>query len=213
MSTNGSATKNGWENASASIGVWYANGSERKIALKLESIGPNTAPNSRAELEEILEALRQNERDDLTIESDSVSSLRAICTLSENYEDPNWSGVKSSDLLKSILIKLRTRPARATFKWVKGHADNYANNQADALANEGRISNSFMRVDEEEWLNSHPVLQDGARLQTKHIYKLADQMVHTKHHPNITPRKELQTAHSKPKSRRNHNHTPNQAKS
>jgi hypothetical protein len=83
--------------------------------------------------------------------------------------------VKNSDLLKSILIKLRTRPARTTFRWVKGHADNYGNNQADTLANEGRISNSSMRVDEEEWLNSHPVLQDGARLQTleaKHIYDL-----------------------------------------
>ena len=43
------------------------------------------------------------------------------------------------DLLKSILIRLRTRPAKTAFKGVKGHDDNYGNNEIDKLANEGRL--------------------------------------------------------------------------
>jgi ribonuclease HI len=74
--------------------------------------------NNRVELGAILETLCQNREDDLVIESDSLSSLRAICSLSEGYEDKNWTGVQNSDLLKSILIQLRTRPARTSIKWV-----------------------------------------------------------------------------------------------
>ena len=93
--------------------------------MRLENTGLRFASNSRAELGAILEALRQNERDDLEIESDSLTSLRAICNLSEKYEDinrrHNWEGIQNEDLLKSILIRLRTRKAQTYFKWVKGH--------------------------------------------------------------------------------------------
>ena len=74
---------NGWENATAGIGVWYADGSKRNIKIKIVTTGNKTASNSQAELGAILEALRQNETDDLEIESDSLTSLRAICNLSD----------------------------------------------------------------------------------------------------------------------------------
>jgi len=106
ISTDGSAIRNGWENTQAGIGVWYADGSPWNIALELKNKGENIASNSRAELGAILEALKQNETDNLNIESDSLSSLRAICNLSERYEDLNWIGVRNADLLKSILIRL-----------------------------------------------------------------------------------------------------------
>ena len=184
ISTDGSTIRNGWENASAGIGVWYEDGSGRNISMELKNNGTDIASNSRAELGAILEALRQNEEDDLEIESDSLTSLRAICTHAEKYEDQNWSGVRNSDLLKAILINLRTRPARTSFKWVKGHEDNYGNNRADALANEGRESDLVMRFDDEEWTESNAALQDGARLQAleaRHIYA-AILKWHTKKH-------------------------------
>jgi len=141
--------------------------------MSLTNHGENAASNARAELGAILEALRQNECDDLEIESDSLTSLRAICSDAEKYEDRNWLGVQNADLLKSILIKLRTRPARTAFKWVKGHDDNYGNNEADRLANEGRESEDTLRLDNEEWVKNHSALQDGARIQAlgaKHTY-------------------------------------------
>ena len=79
ISTDGSAVRNGWENASAGIGVWYNNGDQRNIRMKLQCTETNMPSNSRAELRAILKALKQNESDDLAIESDSLTSLRAIC--------------------------------------------------------------------------------------------------------------------------------------
>jgi ribonuclease HI len=173
ISTDGSALNNGWENTTAGVGVWYADNSYCNIALKLKTQGTKTVSNLRAELGAILEALRQNEDNDLVIESDSLTSLRAICNLSNTHEDLNWSGIQNADLLKGILIRLRTRLAKTSFRWVKGHANNYGNSQADHLANPGRESEFSLRADEEDWLSSHPALQDGARPQTleaKHIY-------------------------------------------
>ena len=118
---DGPAIRNVWENASAGIGVWYAHGSAQDIVLKLENQGENKASNSRAELGAILEALRQNVTDDLEVEYHSLSSLRVICNLSERYEDLNWYGIQNADLLKGILIRLRTQPAQTAFRWVKGH--------------------------------------------------------------------------------------------
>jgi len=59
------------------------------------------------------------------------------------------------------------------FKWVKGHEDNYRNNWADVLANEGRESDLVMRFNDKDWIGSNAMLQDGAMLQAlkaRHIY-------------------------------------------
>ena len=69
VNTDGSATDNRWENTKAWIGIWYTNGSRWNIALKLELHARASTSNSRAELGVILEMLRQNEMDDLLIES------------------------------------------------------------------------------------------------------------------------------------------------
>ena len=166
VNTNRSALKNGWENSSAGIGAWYADGSRRNIALKLENHMDRPASNSRAELGAILEILRRNETDDLVIESDSLTSLRAICKDSVKYEDQGWNGIQNSDLLRGILIRLRTRPAQTEFRWVKGHDENnYGNGRADALADTGREQGAVIEMDDGDWIDGHPAMQDGARLQ------------------------------------------------
>ena len=200
VNTDGSATNNGWENAKAGIGVWYADGSRRNIALKLDPRGEAYASNSRAELGAILETLRQNERDDLIIESDSLSSLKAICKDSIKYEDLNWNGIINADLLKGILIRLRTRPALTEFRWVKGHdEDNYGNSRADALADTGREQDTTVRIDDKEWIEGHSALQDGARLQAlnaKHTY-MALLKWYTKKKPPILHQEVLDEAKDK----------------
>ena len=137
--TDGSAMNNGWENALGGIGVWYKDGSRRNIARKIDTHHNKPPLNSRAELSAILETLRQNEVDDLIIQSDSLMSLTVIRKDSLKYEDQDWNGVQNSDLLKGILIRLRTRPAQTEFRLVKGHDEgNYGNSRADVLADEGR---------------------------------------------------------------------------
>ena len=174
VNTDGSATNNGWENAKGGIGVWYGDGSRRNIALKIETHHDKPPSNSRAELSAILETLRRNEIDDLLIQSDSLTSLNAICKDSLKYKDQAWNGVQNSDLLKGILIWLRTRPAQTEFQRVKGHNENnYRNSRADVLADEGREQDIPVEMDSEEWLDGHPTIQDGARLQAleaKHTY-------------------------------------------
>jgi ribonuclease HI len=115
VNTGGSAINNGWENAAGGIGVWYADGSRHNIAMKIGSYHDKPVSNSRAELSAILETLRQNETDDLIIESDSLTSLRVICKDSMKYEDIGWTDIKNTDLLKGILIRLRTRPVKMEF--------------------------------------------------------------------------------------------------
>ena len=163
-------------NGSAGIRVWYDDNSRRNISLKLVNHKEMIISNSRAELGAILQALRQNGDDKLEIESGSLSSLRAICTHSNKYEDINWLGIRNTDLLKGILIRLRTRPARTSFTWIKGHNENnYGNKRADELANKGREKNTTPEMDHEEWINNHPSLQAGAWLQAlkaKQIYAI-----------------------------------------
>jgi len=91
--------------------------------MKLMNHKSRIAFNLQAELGAILEALRQNKSDNLDIGSDSLTSLRAICSNSEKYKDPNWQGIQNADLLKGILIRLRTRLAQTAFTWVKGHKE------------------------------------------------------------------------------------------
>jgi len=46
ISTNRLVVQNGWENASAGIGVWYANGSGQNILMELKSNGTDITSNS-----------------------------------------------------------------------------------------------------------------------------------------------------------------------
>ena len=159
--------------------------------MKLDPQGEVSTSNSRAELGAILETLRQNDRDNLIIESDSLTSLRAICKDSIEYEDLNWNGVLNADLLKGILSRLRTRPALTEFRWVKGHdEDNYGNSRADALADTGREQDAMMRIDDEEWIRGHLALQDRARIQAlnaKHTYNALLKWYTKKKPPNPPP--------------------------
>jgi len=54
------------------------------------------------------------------------------------------------------------------------------------LANTGRITDSQTRMDEDIWIENHPSLQDGARLQAlgiKQIYKALIGRLSKKHNP------------------------------
>ena len=123
-----------------------------------------------------------------------------ICKDSIKYEDLNWNGIINANLLKGILIRLRTRLALTEFRWVKGHdEDNYGNSRADALADTGREQDTTVRIDDEEWIEGHSALQDRARLQAlnaKHTY-MALLKWYTKKKPPILHQEVLDEAKDK----------------
>ena len=119
---------------------------------------------------------------ELEIESDSLSSLRAICNLLK---------IRRSELVWSTKCGSPKRhppdeTSRTAFKRVRGHEDNYSNNRADVLANEGRGASTEARPDEVDWINDYSPFQDGARLQAlegSHIYYA----LHKWHTKMVTP--------------------------
>lgn len=68
INTDGSAMRNEWENASASIGVWYANGSRLDISLNLENHRNNPASNLRTKLSTIKQRRRPYNRVRFTLQ-------------------------------------------------------------------------------------------------------------------------------------------------
>jgi len=55
--------------------------------------------------------------------------------------------VRNADLIKAILISPCTRPALTTFKWVKGHKNDYEDTRAHTLVKEGRGSDAILILD------------------------------------------------------------------
>jgi ribonuclease HI/exonuclease III len=169
--TDGSAILNGWENSSAGIGIWHGHQSERNIAMKIDG---KSLTNQRAELSAILIALQSNQEENLTIMSDSLTSLRAICYEITKWEDKGWHKVDNADILQAILHELRTRPNVCRFQWVKAHEDTEGNIEADSLAETGRLSNDSVIIEEINLENSRAI-RDGAKLgklEMKDIYSI-----------------------------------------
>ena len=61
--------------------------------------------------------------------------------------------------------------------WSSGHDDNDGNNRTDALADAGRGNSSTVRLDEDDWIDSHPALQNGARLQALEASHMYDELL------------------------------------
>lgn len=73
-----------------------------------------------------------------------------------------------------ILALLRTRPGTCEFQWVKGHAENQGNIEADAQAEIGRLSDDDFLLAGSTPMNNRALL-DGAKLsalQMKDIYSI-----------------------------------------
>jgi ribonuclease HI len=99
--------------------------------------------NQRAELTAILRALEAvPHHREVLIHSDSNYAIKCVTEWHVNWLKKDWktsSGkdVENRDLVEATIeeIKLRTKHGAATkFKWVKGHATNIGNNEADKLA-------------------------------------------------------------------------------
>jgi ribonuclease HI len=110
------------------------------------------------------------------IHTDSHYSIQCLEKWFQNWEKNNWKSssgkaVENRDLIEPILARIREREscrAKTNFKWIKGHANDPGNIEADLLAVQGsRNSTPALRLenikDISATLNtSAPVDYDGA---------------------------------------------------
>jgi ribonuclease HI len=148
--TDGASSNNGYASARAGYGVFYGDNDYRNKSAALSSNEPQT--NQRAELHAIVDALRSavdspdSDSKNLRIMTDSKYSRDCLTSWADKWESNGYissSGreVQNQDLIKngrSLMKQLESQGGSIEIEHVKGHADNYGNNQADKLAVQGR---------------------------------------------------------------------------
>ena len=95
--------------------------------------------NQRTELAAILLALERNSNNNIRIFSDSTHSLTAVTRHLTKWEDKNWHKIKNEDLLKGILHHIRTHEGNVEFQQRKARSENGEINEANKLADRGRL--------------------------------------------------------------------------
>ncbi|KAM0559471.1 hypothetical protein ACHAPJ_004501 [Fusarium lateritium] len=141
--TDGSSLANGQVGASAGLGVYFGDNDERNLSERLPG-EPQT--NQRAELLAMLRALEIVPlTQGIQIWSDSMYSINCVTLWAPGWAKKNWrtaagGEVKNQDIVRKLLAKMKERTDAGTvtlFQWVKGHASDRGNQEADRLANVG----------------------------------------------------------------------------
>jgi ribonuclease HI len=105
--------------------------------------------NQRAELTAIKRALDMVPLDrDAAVHSDSAYAIKCVTEWGPRWAAGGWvtaarKPVENRDLVEELLRRVRARErcgAKTRFKWVKAHAEEEGNVQADRLAVEGALA-------------------------------------------------------------------------
>ena len=133
--TDGSCTNNGDTTAKAGSGVWFGDGDNRNLSLRVP--GPEQS-NQTGELYAILRALKAVPRDQaLTIRTDSMYAVSGLTSYLKKWEDQGWMYNKHAGLFKALTAWVRYRSNITEIAWVKGHSGVRGNEEADKLAGLG----------------------------------------------------------------------------
>ena len=141
--TDGACPKNGQGAAKAGIGVWW--GEDHRLNLARRVAGDKQT-NNVAEIQAAAMALTQAHsagRQKVEVRTDSQFVINCITKWVTNWKKNGWQTAAGKPVInKEDLIELDKAVGslgRLNVKWthVKGHADNYGNNQADKLAVSG----------------------------------------------------------------------------
>ncbi|KAF2271920.1 ribonuclease H-like protein [Westerdykella ornata] len=141
--TDGAAPNNGYAGAVAGIGVYFGPGNPNNVAAPL---GAGKQTNQRAELAAIKRAIDILPINTTAlIRSDSHYAIQCVTEWFVRWERNDWKtaggkNVDNRDLIEPILERIREREmagARTRFEWVKGHASERGNVEADRLAVRG----------------------------------------------------------------------------
>ncbi|KAL8841790.1 MAG: hypothetical protein Q9170_000823 [Blastenia crenularia] len=143
--TDGSSLRNGATDAFAGVGVYFGPGDARNVSETLPGLRQT---NQRAELTAILRALEIVPKNlNVSIITDSKYGIDCVTVWYINWKKNGWKtsagkAVENKDLVENILAKIEEREslgAQTAFEWIKGHANNPGNVEADRLAVEGAI--------------------------------------------------------------------------
>lgn len=145
--TDGACIHNGSENASAGIGIYFAEGDPRNVSKKIG--GKQT--NNTAELTAILETFSIIEEDLrmgkwVTIVTDSNYALLCLSSYGDKCAKKQWTqDIPNKELVKQTYETYKNAPT-VRFMYVKAHtqgedAHSIGNRHADALASQGAADN------------------------------------------------------------------------
>ncbi|EJD47163.1 ribonuclease H-like protein, partial [Auricularia subglabra TFB-10046 SS5] len=132
--TDGSATDARTPAARAGAGVYWGMGASRNSGERIS--GEQTS--DRAELAAVTIALSRADPDrNLHIYTDSTYAAGMLGRWAAKHAATGWRGCANADLLETAVSMLAARACPTKLTWVKGHADNAGNVQADLLAKMG----------------------------------------------------------------------------
>jgi ribonuclease HI len=133
--TDGSCTDNGKENAKCGGGTWFGQNDPRNKALRVPG---EIQTNQIGELAAVIVALETTLHfHPLEIVSDSKYVINRLTLHLREWEDKGWIGIQNTTLFKKAAFMLKSKSAKTTFRWVKGHSGNLGNEESDKLAKEG----------------------------------------------------------------------------
>jgi ribonuclease HI len=133
--TDGSCINNGKEDARCGSGIWFGEGSEHNMALRVPG---KEQLNQVGELVAVVAALEKTPNfTPITIKTDSKYVIEGLTKNLKNWENRGWIGIKNKEWFKRAAYLLRRRTVPTKFKWVKGHSGELGNEMSDQLAKEG----------------------------------------------------------------------------
>ncbi|KAK4698018.1 ribonuclease HI, partial [Lecanoromycetidae sp. Uapishka_2] len=141
--TDGSSLGNGTAGAFAGVGVYFGPNNPLNVS---ETLPGTRHTNQRAELSAILRALEIAPRNrDVVIITDSKYAIDCVTNWFMGWRKNNWKtaagkAVENRDIVENVLSKIEEREklrARTKFEWIKGHANQPGNVEADRLAVDG----------------------------------------------------------------------------
>ncbi|KAI9877275.1 MAG: hypothetical protein M1830_004358 [Pleopsidium flavum] len=141
--TDGSSLRNGAAGARGGVGVYFGPDDDRNVS---EPLLGSRQTNQRAELTAMSRALEISPRHrDVTIFTDSKYSIDCVTLWYINWRRNGWQTstkkpVENKDIIENILSKIEERNAfrvKTFFEWIKGHANQPGNVEADKLAQDG----------------------------------------------------------------------------
>ncbi|GBN10407.1 Ribonuclease H1 [Araneus ventricosus] len=146
--TDGASSCNGQEDAKAGIGVYWGPGNELNTSMRL----PGRQTNNRAEIFAAVHALKQAKQlgiKNLRLYTDSQFVIKGITEWIDNWKEKDWISSSGKPVVnKEDFTALDNSRQGINVDWcyVKGHANNPGNVEADKLAVAGcskSVSDSF----------------------------------------------------------------------